>query len=101
MSEPINVPITQFHLPDGRRTQESAPVPAQLKAKVDAILALNLEFTAEVLTTGHVSLCIVDNDLEQDYDCRVCVNGPEVIKELISMIENFDEFFRPRDRWGG
>ena len=87
----ISIPFTQYHLPNGRRTQESfTGAPASLKPKVDEILAQGLNFTAEILRNGYISLCIANDAKGEDYDCRVVPNGLEVPKAIESMIEKFN-----------
>jgi len=61
-----------------------------LKEKYDLIQKCGCRITAEILSTGLVSLCIEKPDLD-DIDIDICQNGPEVIKTLEKMIDNFEE----------
>ena len=87
----ISIPFTQYHLPNGRTTQEYFDgAPIKLKPKVDEILRHGLEFTAEILSNGLCSFCISDNNFGQDYVNLVCMNGPEVVETITKLIESFD-----------
>jgi len=70
----VEVPLTQYLRPDGRRRAITADVDIKLGPKVRAILDKGYRFTAEELSGLGVSLCI-END-EEDLAVEVAENGP-------------------------
>jgi hypothetical protein len=70
----MQVNLTQFIRPNGRQRQTFAEVSDDLRARVEAIRAAGLRFTAEDLGNGKVSLCI-END-EEDLAIEIADNGP-------------------------
>lgn len=74
MKKTIEVPITQFVRPNGRRRAVTCEVDGELEPKVKAILAKGYRFTAEELSGMGVSLCIEDND--SDVAVEIAENGP-------------------------
>lgn len=83
LDDTLTIPFTQFHLPNGRRTEElflcENKETAELAKK---IIDAGGRFEAEVLRTGHVSLTVTyDVDVEdgrQDIAIKVVENGPSV-----------------------
>lgn len=84
------IEITQYHLPDGRRTTETTTIADSLKDKYELIRKLGLSLTAEVLSTGNVSCTITDNELG-DIDISLTKNGPEVQVGIEKMLARFNE----------
>jgi hypothetical protein len=93
MIDTIDIPFTQYHLPNGRQTKEIFAAPKELKPKVDEILSHGLEFTAEVLTNGYCSFCISNNQMGLDVDCEICPNGPTVPEHIIALVKRFDSMY--------
>jgi hypothetical protein len=85
----MTVDVTVFHLPDGRQTQETTDLTDALRPQYDLVLSVGLRFTAEILTTGKVSVTLEEADLG-DYDIRISVNGPAVQAGMAEMLSDFD-----------
>jgi hypothetical protein len=71
------IPITQFHLPNGRRTQEwFDPSSEPIRELAQQIVKAGGRFEAEILTTGQVSLTVAykENNEELDIAMILCRN---------------------------
>lgn len=94
----MDIPFTQYLLPDGRRTILCIEKYGEIAQKAQEIINKGLRFEAEVLTTGEISLTITD-DKEGDLAIEICRNGPQVPKAVDKLIKEF-----PLDRtslpWG-
>lgn len=84
----MTIDVTRFHLPDGRRSQETTEIADGCASQVALILSCGCRFTSEILQTGMVSCCIEHPDLG-DFDCKVTVNGPEVQRGIETMVMRF------------
>ena len=84
------IEVLHFYLPNGRAEWEEVEIKDFLKEKYELIQKFGCRLTAEVLTNGKVSLCIENPDMD-DFDIKVCENGPKVIEILENMIDNFNE----------
>lgn len=74
----MEVEVTQFIAPHGRQREERTTLrddPA-LAAAYAKMQANGHRFTAEVLRTGHVSICIESD--EDDVVHKLASNGPQV-----------------------
>lgn len=80
--------FTQFLLPDGRRNPIEIWRPASIADKADAIRDAGFRFECEVLSTGHVSLTITDD--EMDRAIEIVANGPGVLAAVDRLIEGFN-----------
>lgn len=58
----MSIPFTQFVLPDGRRRRVFIDRPEHIEEAAEAIMAQGYRFEIEVLTTGHVSMTVTDDD---------------------------------------
>lgn len=74
------VPFTQYHLPDGRKSDTGIDRPADIEALAQSFIDRGGWFEAEVLTTGHVSLtaCFDMPDGDNDIEIELVPNGPGV-----------------------
>ncbi len=83
------VPFTRFTLPNGRQSPDSCFVGDAEFAQWLKIKEAGFRMTVELLSNGHVSMCIEDPALG-DFDCVVCPNGPQVPVKLSEMLMRFD-----------
>jgi len=81
--------FTQYIRPNGREVSIEIEVADDLEDQLHAIRSAGAELTAEVLTTGEVSLTIEEPDCG-DWDCIVVSNGPDVVSAVDSLIRRFD-----------
>lgn len=78
------VKVTQFIQPRGQRSPQTVYVPKELHEKVNFIVEKGGLLTAEVLSTGLVSLaCEYDDD---DLVLELSSNGPRVLDTLEKVI---------------
>ena len=84
----MQVEVTQFLRPHGRREAMTTVVPDACRDGYANMLLEHCRLTAEVLTTGHISLCIEDT-VYGDFDSRLVANGPDVPKALTDMLTTF------------
>ncbi len=91
----MNIPFTQFLLPDGRQRPvmwECTSHEQEVKAR--ALMDAGARFECEVLQTGAVSLTveIVDNDGEdQTLGHEICPNDEKVIQSVAKLVERAHE----------
>ena len=83
------VDVIQFMLPNGRKEYHTATLPIETKRLYEDMIAHNCRFESEVLTTGHMSITI-SND-EEDVDCVLTDNGQKALKYMADMLK--------RERW--
>jgi len=97
----MKVSLTQFLLPDGRQrivettihdrlAGQVAAIHDRLAGQVAAIEECGARLTAEMLTTGEVSMT-VEHPKWGDFDIEVVNNGPEVPIALERLIERFEK----------
>jgi hypothetical protein len=85
----MTVEVIQFMLPNGRQVRQTTQVPDDCAPGYEAMRAAGLRLTAEMLTTGEVSLCI-EHPGEGDYAIDVVSNGPAVQDSIARMLREFD-----------
>lgn len=73
----MKVPFTQFMQPDGRQKEVATEVDDGLAHAVANIHGRGWRLTAEMLSTGEISLCVEDPE-EGDVAIEVVPNGPQV-----------------------
>ena len=79
--------VHQFMRPNGRKVIKYVDLPEDFKEKYEDMKKAGCRLTAEVLTTGEVSVC-VEND-EADLDIRVVDNNEYAPTEaLMSMLNS-------------
>ncbi len=82
------IPFTQYLRPCGRKKEISIERPTEVCEKAMEIINAGYSFEIEVLTTGHVSMTISDD--EGDYDMKlVNNNGGDVADAVDKMINRF------------
>ena len=82
-----DIPFTQYLMPNGRKVAVTIARPKEIYDKAMDIIKAGYCFEVELLTTGHVSMTITDND--DDHDIEVVDNGPEVPMAVDRMITRF------------
>lgn len=85
----MNIPFTQYLLPDGRRKETSIDVGPLEHVAFESARACGFRMTCEILTNGLISMAIEHPELG-DFDCIVCANGPDVPQKLSNMLLRFD-----------
>lgn len=84
----FTIPVTQFIRPHRGIREETTEISEELRPKFELMQKLGCRLTAEVLPTGHVSLCIEQPSLG-DVDCRIATNGPQVQEKIEAMLGDF------------
>lgn len=82
------IPFVQFLRPDVRQVVAHVKIPDNLADQWEKIVACGARLTAEVLTTGEVSLTI-EHPVDGDFDIRVVPNGPRVAEATQELITAF------------
>lgn len=100
----MHVTVTQFILPRGTREFFTIEFPDDLQPQWDAIQKAGLRLTAEILTTGDVSLCIEDPK-RGDFDVELAQNKPgprEPVKMLEELIRRFtaEKYEKWKEQYG-
>lgn len=85
----MTVEVTQFIQPHGRQSLATTEISDDCQEKYKLMQAAGCRLTAEVLGTGHVSVCIEDPELG-DYKIELAKNGPDVQKAIEKMLMEFD-----------
>lgn len=83
----MEIPFTQFMLPDGRRKPITIERPEPIVRKALELISKGYEFHIETLTTGEIHMTISDG--EDDVACELCQNGPDVPVHVDKMITEF------------
>lgn len=84
----MKVNVMQFVLPNGRQVPVTIELPGDLTGQYATMKSCGARLTAEVLTTGEVSLCI-EHPEYGDFDARVVPTGPDVPAALVQMLAGF------------
>ena len=83
----LEIPFTQYLLPDGRTRPMRVPVVGDIAEKADKILKHGWRFEAEILTTGQVSLTVFDGEEDENVAIEIIKNGPLVTKAVDRLVE--------------
>lgn len=75
----------QFLRPDGRQQEIEIERSPEIEALAKKIILEGLHLEIEELSTGDVSMTVASE--EEDLFIRVCQNGPEVPKNVDSLIK--------------
>lgn len=84
----MEVHVTQFIRPSGRRVEATTQLPDDCQEAYDTMLSHSLRFTVEDLSNGVVSTCIEHPELG-DFDISLTKNGPEVQAGMVKMLNSF------------
>jgi hypothetical protein len=82
----MTVPVTQYIPPNGRRKLITTELDATLLPQYKEMVAAGFNFSAEILGTGVISLCIENEDY--DATCELADNGPQVQEKMEQMLRN-------------
>jgi hypothetical protein len=82
------IPFTQYHLPDGRRTEETISASPDIEMRAFAFIAKGGWFECEILSTGQVSFtaCKRVKGESRDVAIEICDNGPAVIEAVNRLV---------------
>ena len=83
----MEIPVTQFLRPNGRRVQVWAPVPDGREEKVQRLLEEGLVFSAEVLTSGNVAVYVGKSLEDDDELCELGGNDETVNDAMARLID--------------
>ena len=84
------IPFTEYMLPNGRRKiNHYITEDEEVFSKALQLIGANYSFTVELLRTGEVSVCIVDNQEEEDVVIKVARNNAELVATVDAMILGF------------
>ena len=84
------IPFTQYHRPNGRKTQVEIERPQEIDDKAQKIIKAGFVFECEVLTTEMVSLTIADPISSVDAAISIAPNNRNLVFGLDDMITVFD-----------
>ena len=84
------VKVIQFLRPNGKQREQETDLPDSLKSAYQQMLSNGRRFTAEMLTTGEISVCIEDPE-KGDLFCEVIPNGPEVQAAMAKMLAEYGQ----------
>jgi hypothetical protein len=87
----LDIPFTQYLLPDGRKKEVVISRPQGIYDKAMAIIAAGYCFEIEILNNGLIHMTVSDKKKEEDLTCEVVPNGPEVPVAVDRMIKRFYE----------
>lgn len=85
----MQVKVLQFLLPSGRQKLMHVQLSDELEETHKSMIDAGGRLTAEILTTGEVSVCIESSEYG-DFVCQVVANGPDVTRALEEMLWGFD-----------
>lgn len=82
------IPFTQYLRPNGRKRRVESPVTKEVAMKAKAMLNAGMRFECEELSTGVVSLTVVDmvDGEEDDVAMELVPNGPGVPSAVEKLI---------------
>lgn len=87
----MSIPFTQFMMPDGRQVPVSIQMPVATEEKAKVLLNAGFRFEIEMLSTGEISMEVVDHE-DEPIAAEICRNGPQVLTAIAKMVEDaFDE----------
>jgi hypothetical protein len=87
----MHITVTQYLRPHGKQVQANAPISDDYQEQYETMQKCGARLTAEVLTTGEVSITIEDPLTKNDFDNEICANNPEVTKAMEALLGRFDE----------
>lgn len=82
------IPVTEYHRPNGRSSEEMLLISHEMDDKAKNIMSNGFHFTAELLAIGMIAITISD-DLD-DYASRMAQNDAQLAKSFELMINSFD-----------
>jgi hypothetical protein len=78
------IPFLQYLRPSGRPNMGFFDRSEQIEQLAQSIIDLGYRFTAEMLTTGEISLAVEGPD--GDIACRIAPNGPAVLAAVDDLV---------------
>ncbi len=85
----MEVPFTQFLMPDGRRTQTAIERPDEICEQAQKLLKDGWRLEIEMLATGMISMTVERDDDDRETVCsahQLCNNGPAVLVAVDKLI---------------
>ena len=86
----MSIHFTQYLRPDGRPKSVHINRPQEIETKAKQIFKAGFSFECEHLSTGDVSLTIVNKAKEEDVAIEIVPNGPDVPKAVDKLIMEFE-----------
>jgi len=84
------VRVTQFMPPNGiERECFPTDIPERCETAYIDMMGAGGRITAEVLTTGEVSLCI-EHPVHGDFACELVMPGPDIHHAIVRMLDGLD-----------
>lgn len=83
------VKAIEYVPPNGKRVEMEIEVPDRFEETYEQIRTAGANLAGELLSNGMVSLTIEDRLVEDDFDCELVANGPEVPKAMERLLERF------------
>lgn len=90
------ITFTQFILPNGRTEQVSIQRPVDVEKMASEIKLHGYAFEVEILTTGLVSMEILNRMEEDVLAHELCENGPVVLEAVDLLVRNAYENLKKR-----
>ena len=87
--EMIDIPFTQYLMPDGRKEEVKIARSAGVAKKAQEIISAGYALECEMLSDySTISLTICDD--KEDLDIELCKNGPGIPEAVDNMILRFE-----------
>ena len=91
----MEIPFTQYLLPDGRKRSVRINRPDEIATKAQRLIDIGCRLEIEMLRTGEISMSVEREPVGDDDDgvlaMEVCNNGPEVPARVDKMISEASE----------
>ncbi len=89
MSESLEIPFTQYLMPDGRKHQITIEVPDNIGKLAHELIARGYRFEIEMLSDRHtISMTVFDPEEEVDIAIELAENGPAVPVAVHKLVKN-------------
>ena len=95
----VSIPFTQYHLPNGRKTDEVIDRSPEVEFIADAFIESGGRYECEILTTGEVALTAVKevDGEELDVAIIVCDNGPDIPGKVDELVKRSIAYIRKKE----
>lgn len=84
----MDIPFTQYLMPDGRKTAVTIDRPQPISDLAHCIIAKGFRFECEMLSDYRTVSLTISND-DDDHEIEVCSNGPDVPARIDAMVTRF------------
>lgn len=82
----MNIPFTQFLMPDGRQKSVEIDRPEPIATLAKGLIDQGCRFEIEMLQTGEISMEVMRHG--KPITGEICANGPDVPRRVDKMIQD-------------